>query len=61
MLREAAKNGDRQTEGQPETMSHDVTFSAPPSLSEIGTSRIQSSLWQQLADIPEEKFEETIR
>jgi len=38
--------------------SHDVTD--PPKLSDIGISKMQSSRWQAIASIPEEKFEEHI-
>src|SRR5262249_33262162 len=61
MLKEGAETGDRAVRGQAQIeKSRDVTFKAP-TLSEIGVSKMQSSRWQALADIPEETFEETIR
>jgi hypothetical protein len=40
-------------------MSHDET--CPPSLSDLGITRSQSSRWQQVAVIPERKFETYIQ
>jgi N6-adenosine-specific RNA methylase IME4 len=57
MLKQGAENGDRR---KPSQRSHDVTAEAPPTLEEIGVSKMQSSRWQQLASIPEEQFENAI-
>jgi N6-adenosine-specific RNA methylase IME4 len=56
MLREGKENGDRQKPGQYQK-SHDAIFGLPPTLSEIGITASQSSRWQAIASIPEEKFE----
>lgn len=67
MLKEGAKKGDRVKRGKNKTSrnsasqkSHDAT-SDTPTLAEIGISKTQSSRWQAIAEIPEEKFEEKIQ
>ncbi len=64
LLKDMAKNGERATKGRPEKMSHDTTFSGLPgdatTLTSLGISRDQSSRWQKLADVPEDKFEATL-
>lgn len=59
MLRDGTEKGDRQAVGRPRNGDKDVTIS--PKLSEIGISKKQSSRWQSIAAIPEEKFEQVIR
>ncbi len=51
LLREMEKH-----EGGNPNLSQDVTGS-PPTLSDLGIGRMQSSRWQAIADIPEETFE----
>ena len=52
MLGETEKQGPGQYQ-----QLHDVTAAVPPSLADLGISRIQSHRWQQEASIPEERFE----
>jgi len=57
LLRDMEKNkGGRPTDETDNTLLP-VT---PPKLSEIGISKMQSSRWQALADIPDARFEEAI-
>lgn len=62
MLREGGEKGDRHSgRGNNQKLeSHDVT-PKPPTLSEIGISKMESSRWQAVASVPEEDFEKTIR
>jgi len=53
------EQGRKPGETDKSIMSHDVTLSKPK-LEELGIDRKQSSRWQQIASIPEEKFEEHI-
>lgn len=46
---------DLLTSSQPVTM-----LGQPPTLSEVGITRMQSSRWQRMAEIPEPEFEEHI-
>lgn len=62
LLKVMAKSKERARPGKPKT-SRDVTITlpAPPAtLQDIGISRNQSSRWQRLADVPEEKFEKAL-
>lgn len=45
------------SKGRPEKMSHDATFK----LDDLGINRTQSSRWQQIAQIPEDVFEEYLK
>lgn len=59
---ELLKKQDKNEGGRPpENQSHRATGSSkPPTLEEVGINKSQSSRWQQIADLPEEKFEEHI-
>ena len=53
---------DRQPQGgtganQYEQTSQRVTSANPPTLSEMGISRMQSSRWQSIAALPQEEFD----
>lgn len=75
MLREGARSGDRAkpadtlsrgpidgTTGKGGDREHGPkNGTVPVTLSEIGISKNESSRWQSIASIPEEKFEQTIR
>lgn len=55
---ELLREMDRQPRGRPlEKTSHDVTFSPPPRLEDLGIERIQASRWQQIAQVPETVFD----
>jgi hypothetical protein len=62
MLREVAGKGERDNGkgGDRKSPSRDVTVK-PPTLAEIGISKMQSSRWQAMASIPEEKYEQIAR
>jgi N6-adenosine-specific RNA methylase IME4 len=61
MLKEGGDKRDRAVRGQAQIeKSHDVTFK-PPTLSEIGISKMESSRWQAVASVPEEDFEQVIQ
>ena len=51
---------DRADVGRPEKTSHAVTIVSPPTLSDMGITRMQSSRWQAMASMPEEVFESHI-
>jgi hypothetical protein len=59
MLKEGAENGDRAKPGNPQWSQAETI--APVKLAEIGINKTQSSRWQCIASIPEEKFEQRIR
>jgi len=59
LIRQQQQAGELATAGG-DPLSRDTTM-APPTLSDIGISRDQSSKWQQLADIPDETFEQEVR
>lgn len=48
---------DRQRQGRPEKRLQAETFSAPPTLEELGIEKTQSHRWQRQAAVPEEDFE----
>ena len=54
MLKEGKRKGQIRKKGRPKKMSDGTTFSKP------NITRDQSSKWQQLADVPEGKFEEAL-
>jgi len=56
---EILKEQDKNEGGRPpENQSHDATsYSKPPTLEDIGINKSQSSRWQQIAGVPEQKFE----
>jgi hypothetical protein len=54
LLAEMKERGERADKGQPKVMSRATT------LNDLGVTRSESSKWQKLAAIPEEKFERTI-
>lgn len=59
---EMLKEGDRAKAGDNQyTRSGTTTVVVPPSLSEIGITANQSSRWQSIAEIPEERFEQIIQ
>ena len=49
---------ERADVGRPEKTSHAVTISPPPTLADMGISRMQSSRWQAIAAVPEPIFEQ---
>lgn len=53
LLIEMKDQGVRQAQGRPEKRYTDDTIK----LDEIGISKVQSSHWQQIAEIPEDDFE----
>ena len=57
---EMLRDSERQKPGEhwQEKRSHDVTVT--PKLSDIGISKIESSRWQKIAQVPEDKFEQHI-
>jgi hypothetical protein len=57
MLAEMKENGGRQTAGRPEINGS----AALPLLGTLGVTKTQSSRWQQLAKLAEEKFEERLQ
>lgn len=59
MLAEMEKNPGAKGSGsnQHEVRSHDVTA---PKLSDLGISKNESSRWQKLAAVPEDKFEQAV-
>lgn len=61
MLKEGAESGDRRgaVGNNRKFESQDVT-QIPPTLNEIGITKMQSSRWQAMASIPEEEFENAI-
>ena len=54
LLKDTARD---QGETDKTIRSHDVTLSPPPKLEELGISKNQSHRWQQIADVPNKKFE----
>lgn len=60
MLKEAAEKKERKMDGRPKNNDTVSSFS-PPTLKEVGITPKQSSRWQSIAAIPEEKFEKTIK
>lgn len=55
-----AKPGDFHGNQHDSGESRDVTKRTAPTLDDIGITRMQSSRWQSVADIPEDKFEQHI-
>jgi len=49
---------DRAEVGRPEKTYHDDTIVSPPTLSDMGITRVQSSRWQAIASVPEPVFEQ---
>ena len=48
----------QQTQGRPKKKAyHDDTLIAPPTLEDLGITRLQSSRWQQEATVPEAAFQ----
>jgi hypothetical protein len=63
LLKATKESGDRLSSGQPQKVSScDTTILLPPpkKLADLGISRDQSSKWQKLAEIPEEKFNDAL-
>ena len=59
MLKKSAENGERATRQiHRGSMSHDTT--CPPTLTDLGITRDESSRYQKLADLPEKHFETAI-
>ena len=59
MLKEMPKDnkgGDRKS-----SRLHNVTVNKPPTLKDIGIEKHESSRYQKIAELPEEKFEEIIK
>ena len=48
-------------QGRPGKTSDSATFKSQRHLDELGVSRDQSSQWQQLAEVPEDVFEEAVK
>ncbi len=66
LLREMKTAGARQKPGDnPRGINgratQPLTTQLPPKLSDLGISKDQSSKWQQLADVPQKKFEEILK
>jgi len=59
LLKETAKNGQRNTGGRPAKPSSKTTVKSTHE--EIGITRDQSSDWQKLAEIPSKRFEEELK
>jgi len=60
LLRNMEQTRERATRQEhPGSMSRDTT--CPPTLSNLGISRDQSSKWQKLAGVPEDQFEDALR
>jgi phage N-6-adenine-methyltransferase len=55
ILAAMAANGERSVRGEAQK-SHGATFQ-PPTLADLGVTKTQSSRWQQIAALPEDKFE----
>lgn len=53
------KNGPKP--GQYQQKSQDVTFDVPPSLDDLGISKMESHRWQQIAKVPDDEFVRYIR
>ena len=49
---------DRAEVGRPEKTYHRDTIVSPPTLSDMGISKMQSSRWQAIASVPEPVFEQ---
>lgn len=49
----------RTADGQPVRLSNDTTAELP-TLADLGVTRDQSSKWQRLAEVPQERFEEAL-
>lgn len=61
MLKEGAENGDRQSRGgDRKSNNHDERLISAPTLKEVGITQNQSTRWQSIASIPEERFERII-
>ena len=59
LLIEMKERGERREHSQ---RSHGETSEAlPPKLSDLGINKTQSSRWQKLAALPEEKFEQNVK
>lgn len=56
LLRRTAEAGERQGQGDNQTYQRDT--SAPPTLADLGISRVQSSRWQAIAEVEPAVFEE---
>jgi len=60
LLKEMKDNGTRHS-GHGDQIAESPDVTPLPTLADLGISKRQSSDWQKLADIPQEKFEERLR
>jgi hypothetical protein len=61
LLAEMGENEQRQRRGgDRKSKLHDETLIEPPTLSDLGITKSQSSRWQQEAKVPEETFEQYV-
>ena len=51
---------EKQKPGQYQQRSHHVTVDIPPTLADIGITKNESSRWQKLAAVDDEKFEKAV-
>ncbi len=60
LLRDTAARGERAAPGEPVSQMSKRATSAPPTLSDMGLTRDQSSRYQKLAAMPSEHFETAV-
>lgn len=60
LLQEQKARGERADRGNPKQKSHAATI-APPTLRDLGIEKTQAARWQDIAKIPEPKFEAYVK